>query len=121
MVATGVYWPPKPLRDRSEDKPLKLIKHERTRHERCVWCVKLKHFLVYSFHREAKIAENMKNMPKMIEDYREKMRALRKATRDKKALSDEKKYLRAIGKTETSPMWEVFKEERMKKSREKTK
>ena len=34
MVATGVYWPPKPLRDRSTDKPFKLIKHERTRQER---------------------------------------------------------------------------------------
>lgn len=35
MVATGVYWPPKPLRDRSGDKPFKLIKHERNRQERC--------------------------------------------------------------------------------------
>jgi len=34
MVASGVYWPPKPLRDRSADKPFKLIKHERTREER---------------------------------------------------------------------------------------
>ena len=34
MVASGVYWPPKPLRDRSADKPFKLIKHERTRKER---------------------------------------------------------------------------------------
>lgn len=34
LVASGVYWPPKPLRDRSKDKPLKLIKHERTREER---------------------------------------------------------------------------------------
>lgn len=34
LVAQGVYWPPKPLRDRSKDKPFKLIKHERTRQER---------------------------------------------------------------------------------------
>ncbi len=34
LVASGVYWPPKPLRDRSKDKPFKLIKHERTREER---------------------------------------------------------------------------------------
>lgn len=34
MVASGVYWPPKPLADRSKDKPFKLIKHERTRQER---------------------------------------------------------------------------------------
>ncbi len=34
LVASGVHWPPKPLRDRSGDKPFKLIKHERTRKER---------------------------------------------------------------------------------------
>ena len=34
LVISGVYWPPKPLRDRSKDKPFKLIKHERTRKER---------------------------------------------------------------------------------------
>lgn len=39
MVSSGVYWPPKPLRDRSEDKPFKLIKHERTRQERCMQCI----------------------------------------------------------------------------------
>lgn len=63
----------------------------------------------------------MKNMPKMIEDYREKMRALRKATREKKTPSEEKKYLQATGQTKTGPVWEVFKEERMKTGREKTK
>ena len=71
-------------------------------------------------YREAKIAENMKNMPKMIAEYREKMRALRQATREKKALSEEKKYLRALGKSETAPTWELFKEERMKQNRDKT-
>lgn len=34
LVAEGIYWPPKPLRDRGADKPLKLNKHERTRVER---------------------------------------------------------------------------------------
>ena len=34
MITSGIYWPPKPLRDRSADKPFKLIKHERTRDER---------------------------------------------------------------------------------------
>lgn len=63
----------------------------------------------------------MKNMPKMIEEYREKMRALRKATREKKKLSEEKKYLQATGKTQTGPMWELFRDERMKKARDKTK
>lgn len=63
----------------------------------------------------------MKNMPKMIEEYREKMRALRKATREKKTLSDEKKYLQATGKTKAGPTWEVFKEERLKREREKPK
>lgn len=48
MVASGVYWPPKDLRDRSQDKPLKLIKHERNREERCAiilavfYCIVLK-------------------------------------------------------------------------------
>lgn len=36
LVVSGVYWPPKPLADRSKDKPLKLIKHERTRQERYI-------------------------------------------------------------------------------------
>ena len=34
LVAEGIYCPPKPLRDRGADKPLKLNKHERTRAER---------------------------------------------------------------------------------------
>lgn len=34
LLATGVYWPPKPFADRSTDKPLKLIKHERERQQR---------------------------------------------------------------------------------------
>ena len=34
LVAEGIYWPPKPLRNRGIDKPFKLNKHERTRAER---------------------------------------------------------------------------------------
>jgi hypothetical protein len=69
-------------------------------------------------YREATIAENMKNMPKMIEEYRERIRALRKATREKKTPSDEKKYLRAMGKEKAAPTWEIFKEQRLKNSGE---
>ena len=31
LVANGEFWPPKPLRDRSKDKPFKLSKWERER------------------------------------------------------------------------------------------
>lgn len=34
LVAEGVYWPQKLLRNRGSDKPFKLTKHERTRAER---------------------------------------------------------------------------------------
>lgn len=34
LVAKGVYWPPKPLTDRGNDKPFKLIKHEREKEKR---------------------------------------------------------------------------------------
>ena len=34
LVTEGIYWPPKPLRNRGTDKPFKLNKHERTREER---------------------------------------------------------------------------------------
>lgn len=69
--------------------------------------------------RENKIAENMKNMPKMVEEYREKMRTLRKETREKKKSSEEKIYLQATGKVKTNPSWQVFMEERQKKEGKK--
>ena len=50
----------------------------------------------------------------MVEEYREKMRALRKATREKKEVSEEKKYLLAVGKANAGPAWQVFVEKRMK-------
>lgn len=65
--------------------------------------------------REKRIAENMEKMPKMVEEYREKMRALRKATREKKESSDEKKYLIATGKANTAPAWQLFMDEHKKK------
>ena len=34
LVAQGVDWPAKPLRDRGGDKPFKLSRHERERDER---------------------------------------------------------------------------------------
>lgn len=34
LVAEGVWWPPRPLRDRGADKPLKLKKWERQKEER---------------------------------------------------------------------------------------
>ena len=37
LVAEGEYWPRKPLRDRSKDKPLKLTKRERDKPARYLW------------------------------------------------------------------------------------
>lgn len=34
MVVDGVYWPPKPLRNRGAERPLKLSKWERGREAR---------------------------------------------------------------------------------------
>lgn len=58
----------------------------------------------------------MKNMPKMVEDYRTKMHALRTATREKKKNSEEKRYHQATGK-DKAPTWQVFMEERKKKEK----
>ena len=59
-------------------------------------------------HREAMRAERMKNMPQMVADYREKMRAMRKVRREKNEVSEEKKYLLAVGKANAGPAWQVF-------------
>ena len=56
----------------------------------------------------------MRKMPKMIEEHHAKMRALRKAAREKKVPSEEKRYLQATGKTKSGPTWEVFRDERLK-------
>ena len=55
-------------------------------------------------------------MPKMVEEYRAKMRALRKATREKKKNNEEKLYLQATGKSK-APTWQMFMEERKKKEK----
>ncbi len=47
----------------------------------------------------------MKKMPKMIEEYHAKMRAMRKAVREKKAKDEEKIYLLATGKAKEKPEW----------------
>ena len=73
----------------------------------------------FFFFREAKIAENMKNMPKMVEEHREKMRSLRRARREKKEASEEKKYLLATGKASERPAWQVFMEKRLKEQGKK--
>ena len=56
----------------------------------------------------------MKNMPKMVEEYRAKMRALRKAAREKKEGSEEKRYLQATGQLDKTPAWQMLKEQRKK-------
>lgn len=84
----------------------------------CVVSLVLTSFYNY---REKKIAENMKNMPKMVEEYRQKMRAIRKATREKKQSSEEKRYLIATGQAKGAPSWQAFIEDRKKKEKEKEK
>ncbi len=50
----------------------------------------------------------------MVEEYREKMRAQRRAIREKKEASEEKRYLLATGKANEGPAWQVFVEKRLK-------
>ena len=61
--------------------------------------------LLFFVVREKKIAENMKKMPKMVEEYHEKMRALRKAKREKKAADEKKVYFISTGKEKEKPEW----------------
>lgn len=42
LVMDGVLWPPRPLRDRGADKPLKLRKWERQKEERQAFCACLR-------------------------------------------------------------------------------
>lgn len=75
--------------------------------------------MLYNNQREQKIAENMRNMPKMVEEYRQKRREFRRAAREKKETSEEKQYLIATGKLKEGPSWQVFMEERQKKEKSK--
>lgn len=50
----------------------------------------------YYFYREERIAENMKRMPEIIAEYRNKMAELRKKAR--KVKTDEEKYRIATGR-----------------------
>ena len=67
------------------------------------------------FCRKRTIEENMKNMPKMVEEYRAKMREIRRVSREKKETSEEKKYLLATGKLSETPSWQAQIEEQRKK------
>ncbi|XP_003384390.1 PREDICTED: uncharacterized protein LOC100640785 [Amphimedon queenslandica] len=79
LIAMGEEVPSKPLRDRGNDRPFKLSKWERNKES-----------------REDRIAENMKRMPEIIAEYRNKMAELRKKTR--KVKTDEEKYRIATGR-----------------------
>ena len=63
----------------------------------------------------------MKNMPKMVEEYRAKMRAMRQDIREKKEADEAKRYSIAIGKTSDVPEWVRQAQEQKKKKGWKTK
>ena len=65
------------------------------------------------------IEENMKNMPRMVEEHRAKMRELRKAAREKKLGTEEKRYLLATGKAKEVPEWKRLADEQLKKGGKK--
>jgi len=57
----------------------------------------------------------MKNMPKMVEEYHAKMRALRKEKREKKVSDAERIFYVATGKEKIKPDWLLKLEEEKKK------
>lgn len=127
LVVDGVWWPPRPLRDRGADKPLKLRKWERQKEERQAFYTYVCHVVFYLVHkspsrtgntnayistctyRQKQIEENMRNMPQMVADYRKKVYELRQKTRQKKQRSDEETYLIATGKMKEEPHWKALK------------
>ena len=65
----------------------------------------------YINNREEMIAQNMKNMPQMVEEFRKKRRELRNATREKKTASEERRYLLATGQLKEEPAWQLNKKD----------
>ena len=66
---------------------------------------------LFTLLRQKKIEENMRKMPKMIQEYREKVYELREKTRKKKGRTEEELYLIATGKMQQQgPHWQIFKE-----------
>ena len=65
--------------------------------------------------RQKQIEENMRNMPKLVADYRKKVEELRQKTRQKKQRSDEETYLIATGKMKEEPHWQALKTGKKKK------
>ena len=63
------------------------------------------------------IAENMRKMPQMIAEYRQKRREFREKAREKKKQTEEELYLIATGKKVQSPgeNWEIFRDKKSKK------
>lgn len=61
----------------------------------------------------------MKNMPKMVEEHREKMRAIRRTAREKREGTEEKRYLLATGKAKAVPEWMKLADEQLKKGGKK--
>jgi len=67
------------------------------------------------FCRLAAIEENMKMMPKMIEEYRTKCREARQLMKEKKRDTEEQIYLKATGKIRQQHEWEKNRDKKKKK------
>ena len=66
-------------------------------------------------HRQKKIAENMRNMPQMIAEYRKARQDLRTKTRKKKERTEEQLYLIATGRAQNEEEpWKIFADDRKK-------
>jgi len=65
--------------------------------------------------RLAAIEENMKMMPKMIEEYRARCREARRLLKEKKTDTEEQAYLKATGKIRQQHEWEKSRDKKKKK------
>ena len=70
---------------------------------------------MFMYYRLAAIEENMRMMPKMIEEYRAKCREARRLLKEKKTDTEEQLYLKATGKIKQQHEWEKNKEKKKKK------
>ena len=72
-------------------------------------------WIIHFSYRLAAIEENMKMMPKMIEEYRAKCREARRLLKEKKQDTEEQAYLKATGKIRQQHEWEKNRDKKKKK------
>lgn len=67
LVVDGVWWPPRPLRDRGADKPLKLRKWERQKEERQAFYTYVCPVLFYLVHKSpSRTGNTMHTFPRAL-------------------------------------------------------